>query len=168
MSPPRIGCRGSVPQQFVVFRAAGELYALPLEVVREVVPAAPRRGIPSPPAPWVVGMASIRGELMPVVDLGLRMGYSEPADPKEGVLLVVEAKRRANVKAERAAITVDHVDKLAEPEILTPAPAYAGEAAEAIFERDSDLIMVLKPASLLPDAGTAAPRRPSARKSRPS
>lgn len=153
-----------MPQQFVVFRAAGELYALPLEVVREVVNAAPRRGIPAPPAPWVVGLASIRGELMPVVDLALRMGYDAPSG--ESVLLIVEAKRRANVKAERAAIAVDVVDKLAEPETLTPAPAYAGDAAEAIFERGTDLIMVLKAAALLPEAGTAARRRQGAPRSR--
>jgi purine-binding chemotaxis protein CheW len=159
--------RESVPQQFVVFRAAGELYALPLEVVREVVDAAPRRGIPSPPAPWVVGLASIRGELMPVVDLALRMGYADPAAPEASVLLIVEAKRRANVKAERAAVAVDLVDKLAAPEALTPAPAYAGDAAEAIFERGSDLVMVLKPAALLPEGGSAAPRRRGAPRSRP-
>ena len=156
-----------MPQQFVVFRAAGELYALPLESVREVVNAAPRRGIPSPPAPWVVGLASIRGELMPVVDLGVRMGFTEAAPAESGVLLVVEAKRRANVKAERAAVAVERVDKLAEPEVLTPAPSYAGDAAQAIFERGDDLIMVLKPGALIPEGGTAAPRRRAAPKSRP-
>jgi purine-binding chemotaxis protein CheW len=153
-------------EQLVVFSAAGELYALPLEVVREVVAAAPRRGLPSPPEPWVVGLASIRGELMPVVDLALRLG-GEPAPPEEGVLLVVEARRRANAKAQRAAVAVEHVDRLAEPEEVLAAPAYAGDAAAGLFERDGALIMVLKPAALLPDAGTAAPRRPRAPRSRP-
>jgi purine-binding chemotaxis protein CheW len=155
-----------VPDQLVVFSAAGELYALPLEIVREVVAAAPRRSIPQPPAPWVVGMASIRGELMPVVDLSLRMG-GPAAPPDEGVLLIVEGKRKANTKPQRAAVVVDHVDKLAAPEEIVDAPAYAGEAAAGLFERDGKLIMVLKSAALLPDAGTAAPRRPRAPRSRP-
>jgi chemotaxis signal transduction protein len=155
-----------VPPQFVVFRAAGELYALPLEAVREVVDSAPRRGLPSPPAPWVVGVASVRGELMPVVDLALRMGHPA-APPGEGVLIVVEARRRANGKPERVAVWVEHVDKLAAPEALTPAPAYAGEAADAIFERDDDLVLVLRPAALLPDASGAAPRRRGAPPGRP-
>jgi purine-binding chemotaxis protein CheW len=155
-----------MPEQLVVFTAGGELYALPLDVVREVVAAAPRRGIPSPPDPWVVGMASIRGELMPVVDLALRMG-GDPAPADEGVLLVVEARRQANVKAQRAAVAVDRVDRLAEPGEVLAAPAYAGDAAAGLFERDGRLVMVLKPAALLPDAGSAAPRRPRAPRGRP-
>jgi purine-binding chemotaxis protein CheW len=155
-----------VAEQLVVFRAAGELYALPLEVVREVVAAAPRRRLPSPPEPWVVGMASIRGELMPVVDLAVRLGAA-PAPPDEGVLLVVEARRRANTKAQRVAVVVEHVDRLAEPEEIVPAPPYAGDAAAGLFERDGALVMVLRPAALLPDAGSAAPRRPRAPRSRP-
>jgi purine-binding chemotaxis protein CheW len=155
-----------VPDQLVVFSAAVELYALPLEAVREVIAAAPRRGIPQPADPWVVGMASIRGELMPVIDLSLRMGGA-PAPAGAGVLLVVEGKRRANTKTQRAAVVVDHVDRLAEPEQILDAPAYAGEAAAGLFEREGELIMVLRPSALLPDAGTAAPRRPRAPRSRP-
>lgn len=155
-----------MPDQLVVFSAAGELYALPLEIVREVIAAAPRRSIPQPLEPWVVGVASIRGELMPVVDLSLRMGGA-PAPAEAGVLLVVEGKRKANTKSQRAAVVVDHVDKLAAPEQIVDAPAYAGEAAAGLFERDGELIMVLKPSALLPDAGTAAPRRPRAPRSRP-
>jgi chemotaxis signal transduction protein len=103
---------------------------------------------------------------MPVVDLSVRMGGDAlPAD--EGVLLVVEARRRANAKAERAAIVVDEVDRLAEPDEVVPAPPYAGEAAAGLFERDGALVMVLKPAALLPGAGSAAPRRPRAPRSRP-
>jgi purine-binding chemotaxis protein CheW len=140
-----------VSQQLVVFSAAGELYALPLEVVREVVAAAPRRSLPEPPAPWVVGVASVRGELMPVVDLALRLGAA-PTPPDSGVLLVVEVRRTPGGPAERAAVVVDRVDRLAEPDKILPAPSYAGDAAEAIFVRGKDLVMVLRPAALLPDA----------------
>jgi chemotaxis signal transduction protein len=152
-----LGFRASVPQQFVVFRVAGELYALPLEAVREVLATAPRRGIPSPPAPWVVGVASVRGELMPVVDLALRLGHEAPP-PGRGVLLVLEARRAADAEPERVALTIEHVDRLAEPAVLMPSPPYAGDAAESIFERDGQLIVVLRPAAMLPEGGRPAPR----------
>ena len=151
----------------MVFSSAGELYALPLQAVREVIAAAPRRTLPSPPEPWVVGMASIRGDLMPVVDLSARMGGA-PIAPDAGVLLVVEGRRTAKAEPQRAAVAVDHVDRLAEPEQIVDAPAYAGEAAAGLFERDGQLVMVLSPAALLPDAGTAARRRPRAPRSRPA
>jgi chemotaxis signal transduction protein len=154
-----------VSHQFVVFRAAGEQYALPLEAVREVIADAPRRGLPNPPAPWVVGLASVRGELMPVVDVGLRMGHA-PAPPDRGVLIVVEARRRSNARPERAALAVERVDRLAEPEALTPAPAYAGDAADAIFEREGGLVVALEPAALLPAVGGTPSRRKGAGRGR--
>ena len=133
-------------QQLVVFRVAGEAYALPVSAVREVVGSAARRRLPSPPAPWVVGVASVRGELMPVVDLALRMGGARPGE--EAQVLVVVTHRGRTV-----ALAVEDVDRIVEvPGRLPRAPAYAGDAAASITEVGEELIVVLRPAALLPPA----------------
>src|SRR5471030_3075735 len=58
----------------VALRMAGELYLVAREEAREVL------GIPSPltrvpgAKPWVLGLASIRGQLFPIIDLRLYLG----------------------------------------------------------------------------------------------
>lgn len=135
--------------QVIVFRAAGELFALSIEHVREVTGTVARRGIPSPPAPWVTGIASIRGELMPVVDLALRLGHA-PSEADGASLMIV------GVGDEQAVVPVEGVERLieVEPGSLRPAPAFAGEAAEWIFEMDEHLVVVLRPQALLPGSLT--------------
>ncbi|HWT94754.1 MAG TPA: chemotaxis protein CheW [Solirubrobacteraceae bacterium] len=135
--------------QVIVFRAAGELFALGIEHVREVTGTVARRGIPSPPAPWVTGIASIRGELMPVIDLALRLGH--PPSEADGQSLMI-----VGVGEEQAVVPVAGVERLieVEPGQLRPAPAFAGEAAEWIFEMDEHLVVVLRPEALLPGSLT--------------
>lgn len=135
--------------QVIVFRAAGELFALGIEHVREVTGTVARRGIPAPPAPWVTGIASIRGELMPVIDLALRLGH-EPNEADGQSLMIV------GVDDEQAVVPVEGVERLieVEPGMLRPAPEFAGEAAEWIFEMDEHLVVVLRPEALLPGSLT--------------
>ena len=46
--------------------------ALPIEMVGEVLPVPPLSPVPMAPA-WVAGIASVRGEVVPVVDAGRRL-----------------------------------------------------------------------------------------------
>ncbi len=59
----------------VLFHALGELFAVPVAAVREVVREAVRRRVPSA-VPWIAGVADVRGEMLALVDLGARLGRS--------------------------------------------------------------------------------------------
>lgn len=48
-------------------------YAIPLRLVEEVLPIVPADPVPGGP-PWLLGMAMLRGRLVPLVDGGLRLG----------------------------------------------------------------------------------------------
>ena len=136
--------------QFVVLRAAGEAYALPIEDVREIVGDAPRRALPGQAAPWIAGVASIRGDLMPIVDLGIRLGGAA-ADPRaHRTLVVLEAAGSA--PAALCVERVDHIATVAEHEVA-PAPAYAGPAAAGIAELGGELVVILRVSALLPGRG---------------
>ena len=57
----------------LVFRLAGEQYALPVPDVAEVVPRASLTRLPGAPD-GILGMLRLRGALLPVVDLRTRLG----------------------------------------------------------------------------------------------
>jgi purine-binding chemotaxis protein CheW len=80
----------------VVFRAAGERFALPLAAVREVV-------VPQPPfarvprvSEAVRGVMNLRGRVLPVVDLAPLVGLApQPLVGGQGQVLVLEREKRS-------------------------------------------------------------------------
>ena len=73
-------------RKVLLFRAAGEWFALPLERVREVCPRAGVTRVPRAPAP-VLGVMNLRGRVVTVVDLARCLGL--PAEGEAGPHLVL-------------------------------------------------------------------------------
>lgn len=131
--------------EHLAFRIADEVFALPLTDVRELltpplityVPRAPRAAL---------GLASVRGMLVTVVDLGVRFGKrATPIDPsserKARVLLVLSAD------GETIGLLVDEVlsvYRLADNEI-EPATALGGAMSEHVvgLGRQGDRLLIL-------------------------
>ena len=86
MSGPAVRC--------VLFRAAGERFALPLEAVREVVlPQPPFARVPRSGAA-VRGAMNLRGRVVPVVDLAALLGLAAPPlGERDGQVIVLEGPR---------------------------------------------------------------------------
>jgi purine-binding chemotaxis protein CheW len=80
----------------VVFRVAGERFALPLEAVREVVvPQPPFARVPRSPDA-VRGVMNLRGRVVAVVDLASLVGLPpQPLEAGSGQVLVLEHGKRA-------------------------------------------------------------------------
>lgn len=55
------------------FSIGGHAYAVPLRLVEEVLPVVPADPVPDAP-PWLLGMALLRGRLVPLIDCGVRLG----------------------------------------------------------------------------------------------
>lgn len=61
--------------QLVVFQLGQELYGAEINAVREVVPASEYRITPVPRTPrFLQGVTNLRGKVIPVIDLRLRLG----------------------------------------------------------------------------------------------
>jgi chemotaxis signal transduction protein len=58
----------------LLFPVGEAWYALPLTVVREVIPAPHVTRIPTAPA-WIAGVVNLRGEVLPVLDTAARLGF---------------------------------------------------------------------------------------------
>lgn len=80
----------------VVFRVAGERYALPLAAVREVVlPQPPFARVPRA-SEAVRGVMNLRGRVVAVVDLAALVGLTpQPLQGGAGMVLILDQGKRA-------------------------------------------------------------------------
>jgi purine-binding chemotaxis protein CheW len=76
-------------QQLVTFELFGEVFALPILDVREII--RPTAITPVPQAPgFVEGVINLRGQIIPVVDLRKRFGMSAENSTDDTRIVVVE------------------------------------------------------------------------------
>ena len=66
--------------QILTLTVAGQPYAIPSRTVLEVLPLVPARPIPLLP-PFVLGVFTYRGHLVPLVDLAIRFGAGRNPPP---------------------------------------------------------------------------------------
>ncbi|WXH32494.1 hypothetical protein WA016_06484 [Myxococcus stipitatus] len=67
-----------VPEEYLAFRLEGESYAVPIRAVREISKVPPLTEIPRA-EPQLLGVMNLRGELLPVYDVKVRLGLAERA-----------------------------------------------------------------------------------------
>lgn len=72
---------------FGAFRLGSMALALPMSVLREVVPFTSLQQLPTA-APWVLGGLDLRGVLVPVMDLSALLGHTGQGDHRQCVVIV--------------------------------------------------------------------------------
>lgn len=75
-------------RQLVVCALGGEHYGLPIEHVREIVRFTEPRPVASDQA-WMLGVISLRGRLVPVHDLAVRLGVGSSAAARDASAKIV-------------------------------------------------------------------------------
>jgi purine-binding chemotaxis protein CheW len=78
--------------RLLIFGVGGRLCACELDAIREIVPYRQATRLPGAP-PFVTGLINLRGSILTVMDLGLRLGAS-PIDPIKGSIVLAEAGTR--------------------------------------------------------------------------
>jgi purine-binding chemotaxis protein CheW len=131
-----------VELELLTFLVAGEIYAIDIEQIVEIVP--PRRPTRVPNAePGVLGIISLRGTIVTVVDLGRRLNHPD--------LPLTDASRMIVVArhCETAAFTVDRVLRVVSfsPHALEFTPSVEGtehhDYIMGVFRQDSALTILL-------------------------
>jgi chemotaxis-related protein WspD len=77
----------------LVFRSAGERFAIDASAVRVVAPVSPIRRLPHRDDPAFLGLVAVRGELMPCILLAALLGIPATDGDRAADLLVVLAER---------------------------------------------------------------------------
>jgi purine-binding chemotaxis protein CheW len=126
-------------QQLVVFSLGDEEYALPITQVQEIIRYSEPRPVASD-TPWIRGVISLRGKIIPVCDLAARLGVSQ-AEAGNGKIVILETATGT------AGVIVDDVDEVltVESHQLDDVPSASGELIEAIAKLGSRLVVLLNP-----------------------
>ena len=74
--------------KWCTFRLAGEMFALPVEDVQEVLMPQPLTPVPLA-ADYIVGLLNLRGQIMPTIDLRRRLHFEPRPSEKAGIFLVL-------------------------------------------------------------------------------
>ena len=143
-------------RHLVVFSLHGEHYALPVELVREIVRYTPP-AVTAAAGGLVQGMISIRGEVLPIVDLSSRLGRL--LEIGSGTRIVVVELKRGPL-----GLIVDTVEGVwripaAQFEPL-PVPVAAEGLGKEIVAVGGRLIMLIDAEKALASAFPRTPRRP--------
>jgi purine-binding chemotaxis protein CheW len=150
--------------QLCAFRVGAEEYVVDIMRVREIVAPLPVTSLPGAP-PFVEGVLSLRGDVVPVVDLRRRLGLDPAPRTRRSRMLVV------NAGPGRLALLVDAVSEVVRipRSAIRPAPAFGPRDASRLFLGvcGSEAEKPRRPTRALPTAGRGAPARPDARGSAP-
>lgn len=137
-------------QQLVVFALGREEYALPIQQVQEIIRYSEPRAVSSA-EPWIRGVISLRGKIVPVFDLGLRLGlHAEPGQDQK--IVIVETDHGT------AGVIVDEVEEVLTVDAgqLEEVPGAGSDAIDAIAKIDDRLVVLLTPDRLLAGVGDVA------------
>jgi purine-binding chemotaxis protein CheW len=80
-------------ETWVTFALGNEFFGLPVSSVKEILRAGSITRVPHAPTP-VRGVTNMRGKVLPVVDLNVRLGLKESGTGSLSRILVVESKGR--------------------------------------------------------------------------
>jgi purine-binding chemotaxis protein CheW len=115
-------------RRFLTFMLGGEEYALDILRISEIIKVRPVTEVPRAPA-FVTGIISVRGTIVPVVDLRLRLHLPAPAPGPAARILIV------TLKDEPYGLVVDevvHVVRLHAEDIEAAPAAVGGASSEFI------------------------------------
>ena len=103
---------GSETQQFLTFVLGGEMYALGILNVKEIIEYGQLTEIPMMPAS-IRGVINLRGAVVPVVDLGARFGGRASQVQRRTCIVIVEVAQDDETKLD-IGIMVDAVSEVLE------------------------------------------------------
>lgn len=129
-------------RQLVVFSLGVEEYALPIQQVHEIIRYAEPRSVASRD-PWLRGVISLRGKIVPVHDLATRLGVSARR-PAEAKIIIVETG------ADMAGVVVDDVAEVltVEDAQLEALPTPGDGSLEGIVKLGDRLVVLLDPQAI--------------------
>jgi purine-binding chemotaxis protein CheW len=133
----------SLTCQLVVFSLGKEEYALPITRVQEIIHYTEPRAVASS-TPWIRGVISLRGNVIPVCDLAERLGLTTERGEEAKIILV-------EMPTGTAGVIVDDVHEVLtlDTEQLEHSSVAGVEIIEAIAKIDERLVVLLNPDGIL-------------------
>ena len=151
-------------RQYLTFLLSREEFAVDVLSVKEIIEYGDVTTVPGTPA-HVRGVINLRGSVVPVVDLAVKLGREESPLSRRSCIVIVET----GLQGERAVtgVVADAVNQVIEfsPEDIEPPPAFGTGVRlhylDGIAKTGSSFVLVLNMDSVLSDEAhtpTALPR----------
>lgn len=126
--------------EMLSFRLSGEEYAVVVAEVREVLKIRELTRVPNAPD-YILGVTSLRGTMLPVIDLCTRLGL-KPAERNEKARIIV-----ISTDDEDVGLIVDRVNSVIRvlPEAIKPAPEHVEQGSDFLrgIVRQGDKLYIL-------------------------
>ncbi|RMQ45396.1 putative CheW protein [Pseudomonas cichorii] len=109
--------------QHLSFRVRDAAYALPIDLVREIIEYDEVTSVPMMPA-FIHGVINLRGNVVPVLDLAARFGFELTHPGKRTCIVIIELTLEDLYQ--RIGLVVDAVDAVLDidPQQVVPAPPF--------------------------------------------
>ena len=141
--------------ELIAFNIGSQEFCIGTTSVREIRGWTPATPLPHAPA-FVLGVVNLRGVVLPIVDLAVRLGFPPTEPTARHAIIVAEFGRQV------AGLLVDGVSDIftASEEQIQPPPDIAAETAKlyvrGVIPMDGRLVAVIDIANLLPSPELAA------------
>ena len=141
----------SSAERYLTFALAGEVYALPILDITEIMEYRALTVVPMMP-PFLRGVINLRGRVVPVVDMAARFGHGHTDVARRTSIIIVETPNTGDdghVTSSSMGIMVDAVNKVVHlgAEDIEPPPAFgAGIRADFISgmaKYDGQFVIIL-------------------------
>lgn len=103
--------RTDEPKQYLTFNLSGEMHAIRILDVKEIIEYGELTTIPMAP-PFMRGVINLRGAVVPVVDLAVRFGHAPAERTRRTCIVILEA--RTNGERQDIGVLVDAVSEVIE------------------------------------------------------
>ena len=143
--PQQVDEEASLFRELLTFTLDGDLYAIPVEWVREIVRLRAITPMPRVP-PQIRGVISLRGEIVQVLDLRRRLGIQEGEPTRISRIIVLHGDHGAVTGL--LVDSVREVLRIAE-EAIQPLPTGESDSVEALCRQDDEFISLVNPDRVL-------------------
>jgi purine-binding chemotaxis protein CheW len=142
--------------QFLTFKLGEEVYAIDIAPIREILEYPSLTAVPLTPS-FVRGVMNVRGGVVPVIDLALRLGRQRTEIARRTCVIIVETGAAAGDPLP-IGLLVDAVNEVIDVDrsLLEPRPSFGlgirAEFVRGMLRRDQRFMVVLEPDQVLSGA----------------
>jgi purine-binding chemotaxis protein CheW len=132
--------------KFLTFLLGEEIYGIPIKKAKEIIGMMAVTHIPKMQG-YIKGVINLRGKIIPIVDLRLRLDMAEKAYTERTCIIVIEVDNRDNHRL--VGITVDAVSEVVtiQQSDIEPPPQYdaqiEGDFLTGLGKSKEKVIMIL-------------------------
>jgi purine-binding chemotaxis protein CheW len=106
-------------RQYLTFSVSGEVFAIPIGAIREIIEYRQPTDVPMMPA-YIRGVINLRGRVVPVIDLAVRFGRAAGGVTKRTCIVILEIPQEGqtqdiSVVVDAVSAVVDIADADVEP-----------------------------------------------------